>query len=312
MGYADHSSSLQWQVRNPMAIGIDPTVDFAFKKLLGSPDHPAITLHFLNAVLGGDPVISSVEFINPFMEKEFDEDKLAILDVKATDNHGRKLNIEMQTTLPGELRSRLAYYAAAQFVEQMKEGDDYKQLRPSIGICVLNGKMFPKVADLHLDFRLRSRKPALKLTDSLQIHLLELPKYTPPSDNGVITDPIEKWVFFFQQAVSLTRQQLIERLGDDAFAEAAGVLEMIARSPKERELYEARLKMQRDERSRLDAARDQALAEGVAKGALAGRIQLLQELLSEPQSELTELIAEPEQKLAAMVTELQERLRSRN
>ena len=52
-------------------------------------------------------MISSVEFINPFMEKEFDEDKLAILDVKATDNHGRKLNIEMQTTLPGELSSRL-------------------------------------------------------------------------------------------------------------------------------------------------------------------------------------------------------------
>lgn len=33
-----------------MAIGIDPTVDYAFKLILGSPEHPAITLHFLNAV----------------------------------------------------------------------------------------------------------------------------------------------------------------------------------------------------------------------------------------------------------------------
>jgi len=290
-----------------MAIGIDPTVDFAFKKLLGSPDHPAITLHFLNAVLGGDPEITSVEFINPFMEKEFDEDKLAILDVKATDNHGRKLNIEMQTTLPGELRSRLAYYAAAQFVEQMREGDKYQHLQPSIGICVLNGRMFPEVAELHLDFRLRSQTPTLKLTDSLQIHLLELPKYTPPSDNRGITDPIEAWAYFFQRASSLTVEQLIDRLGE-SFVEAAGVLEMIARSPRDRELYEARLKMQRDEQSRIDAARDQALA----KGLLAGKIQLLQELLGEQPSELTELIAEPEEQLAALANELQERLRSRD
>lgn len=46
-----------------MAIGIDPTVDYAFKKLLGSVDHPAITLHFLNAVLASDRVIESVEFL---------------------------------------------------------------------------------------------------------------------------------------------------------------------------------------------------------------------------------------------------------
>ena len=85
-----------------MAIGINPTVDFAFKRVLGSPEHPAITLHFLNAVLGGDPFVTQVEILNPFLEKDFDEDKLAILDVRATDEHGRWLNIEMQTTVTGE------------------------------------------------------------------------------------------------------------------------------------------------------------------------------------------------------------------
>ena len=47
-----------------MAIGIDPTVDYAFKLLLGSPEHPAITLHFLNAVLGSEVLITDVEIIN--------------------------------------------------------------------------------------------------------------------------------------------------------------------------------------------------------------------------------------------------------
>lgn len=64
-----------------MSIGIDPLIDFACKKLLGSPEHPAITLHFLNAILGGRPRITNVEILNPIIEKEFEDDKYAILDI---------------------------------------------------------------------------------------------------------------------------------------------------------------------------------------------------------------------------------------
>ncbi len=294
-----------------MAIGINPTVDFAFKKLLGSPDHPAITLHFLNAVLAGDPVIASVEILNPIIDKDFDEDKLSILDVRARDDHGQWLNIEMQTTLPGELPERLAYYVAQQYVMQMTEGDSYRQLTPSIGICVLDGMLYPRVPDLHIDFRLRGRDPEIELTNRLQIHLLELPKYAPPSDNELIIDPIEKWAFFFQQAVNLTPQQLTDRLGDDAFAEAAGVLEMIAKSPKDREIYEARLKLQRDEQSRIEAARDQSRAEGQAAGRVMGRIQLLQQLLGIPESPDDALEGQTMEQLAALEGELQRQMRER-
>ncbi len=287
-----------------MAIGINPTVDFAFKKVLGSPDHPAITLHFLNAILGGDPVITAVNILTPFNEKDFDDDKLSILDVKARDDHGRWLNIEMQTTAPGELPQRLVYYAATQYVRQMNEGDRYRDLRPSIGICVLDGVLFPRVPDLHLDFRMRSQSPDLELANVLQIHLLELPKYAPPSDNGNVTNPIEKWAFFFQQAVNLTAEQLVDRLGGEAFAEAAGVLEMIAKNPRDRELYEARLKLQRDEQSRLEAAEERGEARGEAKG----RVRLLCELLHRPVPNMDELTMD---ELAAMEQELQSQLPDR-
>ena len=90
-----------------MAIGIDPTVDFAFKRLLGSPEHSRITVHFLNAVLGGSPRITDVTILNPFLEKDFEQDKLSVLDVLATDEHGRRLNVEMQTSLPTGIQQRL-------------------------------------------------------------------------------------------------------------------------------------------------------------------------------------------------------------
>ena len=90
-----------------MAIGIDPTVDYVFKLLFGSPEHPAITLHFLNAILGDEIQIVEVEILNPILGKEDDIDKLSILDVAARDSTGRLYDIEMQTTLPAGLSQRL-------------------------------------------------------------------------------------------------------------------------------------------------------------------------------------------------------------
>jgi predicted transposase/invertase (TIGR01784 family) len=171
--------------------------------------------------------------------------------------------------------------------------------------------LFPEASDLHLDFRLRTRPPTLELTSALQVHLLELPKYALPSDNDVITDPIQQWAYFFRQAAELTPQQLADRLGDEVFDEAAGVLEMIARSPRERELYEARLKMQRDEQSRIEAAEERGEARGRSEGRLIGRVQLLQTLLGLPESSDADLAIRTIDQLAQLESDLQRQLRER-
>ena len=138
-----------------MAIGISPTVDFAFKMMLGSPEHTRVTIHFLNAILVDQPKITHVEILNPFLGKDGEDDKLSVLDILATDEHGRLLNIEMQTSLPSELPQRLVYYASCLYVGQLTEGRNYSVLRPAISICVLTQALFPRIPGLHLDFRLR-------------------------------------------------------------------------------------------------------------------------------------------------------------
>ena len=315
-----------------MAIGIDPTVDYAFKLLLGSPEHPAITLHFLNAVLGDQFDITDVEIINPILGKEDDADKLSILDVAATDSTGRRYDIEMQTSLPAGLAQRLAYYTASMYVGQIGEGDDYTLLRPAISICVLDAIMFHQSSQIHRDFRLRSRGGDLELTDGLQIHLLELPKYTVPSDNKVITDPVEAWFYFFRQADEMTTEDIEQRFYSPAFTEAAQVLDMIQRTPQQRDQYEQRLKAQRDERARMQHAVEQAVeqavkqarleakaegkaegraegkAEGEALGAVKGRIELLTKLLN---TELVSVDGLTMEQLVAVENDLQRQLRDR-
>jgi len=193
----------------------------------------------------------------------------------------------------------------------LREGARYVGLMPSIGISVLDGVLFPDVPDLHLDFRLRSEKPALTLSDALQIHLLELPKYALPSDNEPITEPLEQWSYFFRRSQHLTIEELTSRLPHPVFTEAAKVLEMISRTPEDRALYEARLKLQRDEQSRLEAAEARGRAEGRAQGELIGKIQLLQGILNEPEQSSDELMTLSEEELNTLLTSLQKRLRSR-
>lgn len=291
-----------------MPLGIDPKVDFAFKLVFGSPDHTRITIHFLNAVLQYPDPIVWVEILNPLQGKEYSEDKLIVLDVLAKDQKGRRCNIEMQTSLPSELPQRLTFYNCINYVQQLGEGEPYDQLRPAIGIYVLDGILFRKSDQFHLSFRLRcDQEDGIVFSDDLLFHTLELPKFDPSGDNVGQLPPLEKWLYFLQHAEYLEADELAEHLVDDEFREAAGVLEMISKSPEERQYYEARMKFLRDEAMRLRAARE----EGQDEGILAGKIQLLQELLGEEVTGKKDLLQRGSDELSGMIAELQQRLRSR-
>ena len=283
-----------------MAIGIDPTVDYAFKLLLGSPEHPAITLHFLNAILGDEFQITDVEIVNPILGKEDDNDKLSILDVRARDLTGRLYDIEMQTSLPAGLSQRLAFYTASMYASQLDEGENYTLLRPAISICVLDAIMFRASPQIHSDFRLRSQDGRLDLTDGLQIHLLELPKYAVPSDNRVISDPVEAWLYFFRQADEMTTEDIEQRFDSPAFTEAAQVLDMIQRTPQQRNQYELRLKAQGDDRARIQQAKLEGEATGIIK-ALRGVLGM----------KATPLDGLSLEQLTAIATDLQSQVRER-
>jgi hypothetical protein len=44
-----------------------------------------------------------------------------------------------------------------------------------------------------------------RMTDGLQVHRFELPKYVPPSDHRAITDPTEQWLDFLSRRSVGTR-----------------------------------------------------------------------------------------------------------
>jgi len=97
-------------------------------------------------------------------------------------------------------------------------------------------------------------------------------------------------------------------LPDPVFAEATGVLEMIAKNPDERRFYNERLKMERDERAR----NLQALEDGLEKGEIIGRVRMLQEFCGVACQSAAELARLSRDELAAIKNELLRRYRERS
>lgn len=73
-------------------------IDFAFKQLFGTNGSEDILIAFLNAMLQEslDSPIASLQLEDPHLHREYEEDKLSILDISATLNTGTKVNVEIQ------------------------------------------------------------------------------------------------------------------------------------------------------------------------------------------------------------------------
>jgi flagellar biosynthesis/type III secretory pathway protein FliH len=91
---------------------------------------------------------------------------------------------------------------------------------------------------------------------------------------------------------------------------------MISHNPEQRQLYDARLKLQLDEAARLEGAlnqgREEGREEGRAEGELFGQIMLLQELLGIAELTRDELTNLSELRLSEVTEEFKRRLRNRS
>ncbi|WP_182865205.1 Rpn family recombination-promoting nuclease/putative transposase [Stieleria mannarensis] len=254
-----------------MPLGIRPTVDFVFKLLFGSLENTDLLIHLLNAVLQSVYPIEEVEILNPYNDKMFEDDKLSIVDVKARDSAGAWYVIEVQTTIPGELRNRLVFYTAELFSRQMNEGTTYGELRPAISICFMTEPLFKEVKFGHLRFALHDAAHSLTFGDQIQLHLIQLSKYHVDVADLADADAFERWVYFLTESQNRDPDELRQLLPDAAFCKATEILEMIAKSPELRLIYDDRAKEAKDRFSELEDAKTQ--------GKLIGQIQFAQRML---------------------------------
>jgi predicted transposase/invertase (TIGR01784 family) len=289
-----------------MIPGVDPKVDYAFRKLFASPGHSDLLVDLLNAVLNPAPDhrIASVEILTPFNEKDTETDKETILDIKARDQLGRQYNVEMEMSAGRTFPQRALYYWAQLHAAQLKMGEPYAELRPTISICFVNRTLFPQVPDYHLDFQLRSsRHPQLVFCPHQSMHILDLPKFQRKAEE--LVDPLDAWCYFLKNGETLDLDHLPAPLARSAVPKAMEVLKMLTQSEMDWHRYQSEVRAKRDRLNDVIEAR--------MVGDLIGRIQAYQEILKQPLTPREELLAAPtlellQEKAAALKREVASRI----
>ncbi len=279
----------------PKLMGCDTSVkhpgllnDILFKIVFGSKDSEPVLRALLNALLSrtGPETIVLVEILNPSFDKDYLVEKGAILDVKARDQAGRQYNIEVQLN-PGldDYAARSIFYTAKFFCDQLQRGEPYESLKKTVSISLLDFNLFPDSSSLHSTYRLWEPELGVPLLDLLELHYIELRKFSPGKPQELRTR-FERWLYFlkFADLFNVDDPVLPEALAqEEGIPMAVDSMRKAYARDDVREMIEAREKADRDELSRLHHARKQGLQQGLQQGLRQAAIGMVKAGLSQAQ-----------------------------
>lgn len=264
---------------------IDPKIDCVFKRILGSEDNRNLLLHFLNAMLGSElPLpITSVQIANPYNEKEFLNDKLSIVDVKATDNQDNIYQIEIQLLNYTHLPARILYVWSDIYSKQLQSGQDYHLLRPTYSIWLLAENLVKNDGNYLHRYKFRDDL-GQPLIEHGGIWLLELEKFRAE----LVENEQARWLKFFREGESLNDEAgLPEWMNTQEMRQAMSTLQQFSEKESNYFAYQARQEYLRQQRT-IQYERDTALErEQVAlaeRDAALAEIEHLKALLEQSQN----------------------------
>jgi len=228
-------------------------MDVIFKLLMGTEGSKDLLMDFLLAVLNISPdELEDITITNPFLLQEYKGDKLGILDVKLKLKTGKIINIEVQVDPMPFMESRILFYVSKLVTEQMDESDQYGKIKRVISIIITDHALIKQSEKYHHHFRLYDIESGVLLTDNLEIHTLEVPKARKLSDCTKKADLLN-WMKFFDAKTEEELNMLAKR--SPVMKKASLRLIELSADEKARQLYEARLKEQRDSLAREQGAK---------------------------------------------------------
>jgi predicted transposase/invertase (TIGR01784 family) len=289
-----------------MPLGIRPINDFAFKKIFGTAENRTALISLLNAILEPKSPIVDVKVENPFNFQDFKDDKLSVLDIKAVDRSGAIYDIEMQLSTYEGLIQRIVFHGCELYAGQLKSGEEYQNLRPIYSIWLINGILWPDATRVHHVFRLADADAGRVLAETVEIHTIELARYTLTEADLKTASMLDCWLFWLLHAHEYEPEALAKLLPHAAIRQATETLARIAEITEDKAMYDARERAIRDRKSEIYAA----IREGKIEGKIE-TIQMLQGILHLPVIKEQDLRTLTLEQLQDLTGELQENLRGR-
>jgi predicted transposase/invertase (TIGR01784 family) len=246
-----------------------PTVDVIFKKVFGNPNDTRSLESFLSELLGVK--VKCLKILNSEPIKDIIDSKGVRLDILAKLNDRTEVNIEVQVRNEGDTQKRSLFYWSKLYSQQLAIGQTYNELRPVIGVFILDHSIFPDVKRYVRKFLLQDSESKAAFFDDeemLEMHFIELSKFK--STDKIPQRTLDKWILYFNTDSDNVIEEL--KMSDKNLSIAVSDIEIAAMPPEERRWYEARLAAIRD----YDSAMYHSAKKGKAEGAHANQLKILQ------------------------------------
>ena len=264
------------QLKNLKEIDMLPlSNDYVFKRIFGKGGNEKILKSLLEAILKIH--IQKIEVKNPEIPKETIDEKLSILDIKAEINEDTIIDIEMQVGNTTAIDRRLVVYNAKLIAGNTKVSEEYKNVKDTIVICIINDSVVKRNSYLSLAMlkygeteeiryvNMGYKKEEEYLTDMIKYYIIELPKFKKKKPK--VADLLEKWLY-----VIGGDQKMIEECKNDneEIKEAVKQLTEMSADEYERELYEIRERSRLTYNTEMNEARRKGEEQGEKRGAKRG------------------------------------------
>ena len=288
---------------------LNPRLDTNFKAIFtqNTKDSKIALKSFLSAAIGQE--VRDVTVIENENPKEFDFQHGLRYDINCVFKDGTSAQIEMQGQEDEyDYGKRAEYYLSRLVSSAINIGDDWEKLPKAYQISVLNFKYDKSTDEAVHHYIMCDKKDDAKLSGTLNVIFLELPKIPEISDFKNIENlpSIIKWCKFLQEADNPQKQDLINELtkSEVGIMSAETTLKEISMD-RWRWIIQGQIE---------GRERDELTAQNIAKRrkkeieALEKKLSVTNTMLSDAESKLTDTeskLSDAESKLSDVESKLQ-------
>ena len=244
--------------------------DYAFKRVFGVEENKDVLQDLLECILDiPSENIAGLELLDKEFHKDLISDKTGVLDIKLRLKNNTIIDIEIQNRWNSEFVQRTIFYWAKMYTENLKTGEVYTKLPKCITINIV-GEGFNLNNLLHSEYNVVEKHINDRLSDELEIHFLNLAKVKEHDENTESDEKknkLYKWLKFIKTDDEEVRNMLAQE--SPMMAKANTTIEVMEMSPKEKWLYENRMKYEHDKAS----WKHVGYQEGIDKGAYQAKLE---------------------------------------
>jgi len=253
---------------------LDPTNDFAFRRIFGNEKKPAILISFLNSILHlyDDKAIEHITILNPYQVPRIKDSKETILDVRCQDGEGAEYIVEMQVLNKAFFDKRVLLYVSKAYANQLDSGEQYGELVPVTFLGILNFNFTEKehYISTHIIHEVETNEHIFR---DFQFTLAELPKFEKAEDELKTIE--DKWLYFLKHAKELNAvpDNMQEQVIQDAFE----IANQANWNKQELETYGKQGILIEDQIQQVQYGKQEGREEGLTEGREEGREEGLTE-----------------------------------